>query len=137
PESAVAFSGFLPRFCSTCCSIGTSCRLSLACCVIAQPTITCAVASTAACALKPCTKLLVAPSFMIRESGSVKFRWAFGSGLACSGSGTCGGRPPDFLPPLLLLFLPLFQSRFDRRFLHHRALSGFLLQRRLGLRDFL
>src|ERR1039457_534773 len=35
---------------------------------------------------------------MMRDSGSVKFRCASGSGLACSGSGTGGGRPPNFLP---------------------------------------
>src|SRR5580704_9218753 len=35
---------------------------------------------------------------MIRLSGSVKLRCAFGSGTACSGSGTCGLRPLTFLP---------------------------------------
>src|SRR5271157_4678728 len=35
---------------------------------------------------------------MIRLSGSVKLRCAFGSGTACSGSGTCGSRPLTFLP---------------------------------------
>src|SRR5437868_13866281 len=35
---------------------------------------------------------------MIRLSGSVKLRCAESSGFACSGSGTCGGRPPIFFP---------------------------------------
>src|SRR5271157_1131327 len=41
---------------------------------------------------------LVPPSGMIRLSGSVKLRCAFGSGTACSGSATCGSRPLTFLP---------------------------------------
>ena len=51
PLSAVACSGLLPVITSTSSSIGTNCCLSLASCVTAAATITCAWLSTAACAL--------------------------------------------------------------------------------------
>src|SRR5881296_2276821 len=70
--------------------------------------------STAACALYACSKLFVAGSFMIRESGSVKLRCALGAGRACSGSGTLGTAP---------------LARPTRPFL------GLGLQRRPGLAD--
>jgi hypothetical protein len=55
-------------------------------------TITCAVASTAACALYACTKQ--SRPFMIRLSGSVKLRWALGFG---SPGGCFGLRPRRWL----------------------------------------
>ncbi len=61
-------------------------------------TITCASASTAAWALYACSKLFDAPSFIILDSGSVKFLCDLDSGTASSGLGTFGGRPPVFRP---------------------------------------
>ncbi len=87
-----------------CASIGNSCCLSLVSIVKSAATMICVWASTAICALYPCTKMpLLAPSGMIRLSGSVKLRCALGSGCACSGTGICGLRPLFFLPVFFLL----------------------------------
>ena len=87
-------------------NIGTNCCLSLTSCVKLHATMICDSLSTAICALYDCSKLPVALSFMIRDSGSVKFRWALASGFAASTSGTCGTRPG--------VFLPVSSSRFWR-----------------------
>src|SRR5947199_5174831 len=80
PLSASTSSGFCPD-CSWIAWInGTTCCLSLASGVTVCPTTNWKSGSTAICVLYPCTN----PSdpFMIRDSGSVKLYWAFGSGFA-------------------------------------------------------
>src|SRR6266478_5410901 len=80
PLSVRTSSGLCPD-CSWIASIsGTTCCLSLVACVTVCPTINWKSGSTATCVLYPCTN----PSdpFMMRDSGSVKLYWAFGSGCA-------------------------------------------------------
>src|SRR5450756_983211 len=69
---------------------------------------------------------------MIRESGSVKFLWAFGRGVAVSGSGTRGGRPPNFRPRSFSYLFPLRQAPAGIRGLLFGLLAGFGLKSRFG-----